>query len=289
MHALLAGVKAYSTQVAADGAEDARKCCGGHGYLSMSGFGHLVPTVTAIATLEGENYVMYQQMARFLVKCINRAGAHATTAYLLSRDADRLPLNANLLDPQVQLQIFRHRSQRLVVEFAQALEESQKDHGMTFAQAWNKSMLESVSTARAHLESVVLATFIDVINSVEPGPVRTALQRLCSLYALSSIDGPNGIEFLADGYITAAHLQKIREEVDGLLQALLPDSIALTDAWDFTDASLASALGSRDGDVYERIMEWTRQVPLNVEAQKMGGVYKPAFEQIIRPILNGKL
>jgi acyl-CoA oxidase len=44
---------------------------------------------------------------------------------------------------------------------------------------------------------------------------------------------------------------------------LLPEAIALTDAWDFTDASLCSALGMRDGNVYENIMRWVEQMPIN--------------------------
>jgi acyl-CoA oxidase len=37
IHVLCSGYKVWSTQLAADGAEDSRKLCGGHGYMSMSG------------------------------------------------------------------------------------------------------------------------------------------------------------------------------------------------------------------------------------------------------------
>ncbi|KAJ7078539.1 acyl-CoA dehydrogenase/oxidase, partial [Mycena crocata] len=32
VHAIMAGLKAFGSQIVADGVEDARKCCGGHGY-----------------------------------------------------------------------------------------------------------------------------------------------------------------------------------------------------------------------------------------------------------------
>lgn len=70
LHMLGAGMKAWATQTAADGAEDARKCCGGQGYLMMSGLPEIVAAVTATATFEGENYVMWQQVARYLLKCV---------------------------------------------------------------------------------------------------------------------------------------------------------------------------------------------------------------------------
>ncbi|KAF2193926.1 acyl-CoA dehydrogenase/oxidase C-terminal [Zopfia rhizophila CBS 207.26] len=58
---LAAGLKEWSTQTAAEGAEDARKCCGGQGYLNVSGMPEIMAVVTATATLEGEDYVMWQQ------------------------------------------------------------------------------------------------------------------------------------------------------------------------------------------------------------------------------------
>lgn len=69
-HTTIAALNAYATQTAADGAEDARKCCcGGHGDSVLSGLPDIVADLTSTPTLEGENYVMYQQTARYLVKC----------------------------------------------------------------------------------------------------------------------------------------------------------------------------------------------------------------------------
>lgn len=41
VHVACAGYKAWSTVLAADGTEDCRKLCGGHGYLAMSGMGEM--------------------------------------------------------------------------------------------------------------------------------------------------------------------------------------------------------------------------------------------------------
>jgi acyl-CoA oxidase len=71
VHGLMAGAKAWFTNVAAEGAEDAKRCCGGHGYLSMSGLPEIVSTAAACCTLEGDNVVMWQQTARYLMKVMN--------------------------------------------------------------------------------------------------------------------------------------------------------------------------------------------------------------------------
>ena len=58
VHAASAGLKSFCSTLAADGMEDARKCCGGHGYSKFSGLPELVSTYLLIYTGEGENYLM---------------------------------------------------------------------------------------------------------------------------------------------------------------------------------------------------------------------------------------
>lgn len=41
------------------------------------------------------------------------------------------------------------------------------------------------------------------------------------------------------------------------------DAVPLVDAFDFTDQSLNSALGSYDGQVYQRLYEWAQKSPTN--------------------------
>ena len=47
------------------GTELCRRACGGHGYSKLSGLPSLVTRVTASCTYEGENTVLYLQMARY--------------------------------------------------------------------------------------------------------------------------------------------------------------------------------------------------------------------------------
>lgn len=51
-HASLAGLKSMSTTVAADGIEDCRRCCGGHGYLACSGLPELSGNFLQQVTVE---------------------------------------------------------------------------------------------------------------------------------------------------------------------------------------------------------------------------------------------
>lgn len=62
-HTLICGLKAWATQTAADGAEDARKMAGGQGYVVISGLPDIASSCAAMATFEGDNYVLLQQLA----------------------------------------------------------------------------------------------------------------------------------------------------------------------------------------------------------------------------------
>jgi len=120
VHALCAGLKAYVTAEAADGVEDARELCGGHGFMSISGLPDPISAIAGGCTFEGENHVMWQQLGRHLFKQVDaiQAGQEVDeqTQYL-STKGHSTPCSTtdrNFLDRSVQLSIYRHRAQRLI-------------------------------------------------------------------------------------------------------------------------------------------------------------------------------
>ncbi len=64
LHALSAGVKAFTTYGAMWGIERCRLACGGHGYSHASGLPKIYVSTTPGCTYEGENTVLYLQTAR---------------------------------------------------------------------------------------------------------------------------------------------------------------------------------------------------------------------------------
>ena len=304
-HALTAGLKAYATQIAADGVEDARKCCGGHGYSLLSGLPDIVAAVTPHCTWEGENYVLYQQTARYLANCadtikgkqpIDEAMSYLADAYNDEKTGDASRCTASgddFLNPQVQLTIFRHRAVRLIFEADSLLTTAEQKEKRHFGNrgAWNTHMMPLISAARAHTEFFVLQAFTQHLTSISDSAIHKALSHLRNLFALIALDStlsPSAAQFFEDGYLSLAQLRTVRAHVNDLHKQLLPDAIALTDAWNFSDASLQSALGMRDGNVYETLMAWTRQVPINVQAGEERGVYRKGWEGVIKPMLKGR-
>ncbi|KAK2736814.1 hypothetical protein FQN55_001403 [Onygenales sp. PD_40] len=308
-HMLLAGLKAWNTQVAADGAEDARKSCGGHGFVLTSGLPGIVAEATAPATFEGENYVMYQQTGRYLLKCWKtlKAGkqidAHPQLDIVREAFA-QLPLTSQqtqrckasgkaFLDPAIQLSIFKHRAFRLLQQCSTDIETAELN-GTRPTDAFNTNQMELIAAARAYIETLVLSSFITSVESIRSidSNIHAALSRLRSLFALTTIIHPqsyDAISFVEDGYLNFNQMRDIRQCVNELIEELLPDAIALTDAWDFTDASLCSAIGGYDGNAYERLMEWTRQMPINRKMNEEGGSCGVAWERWVKPALTSGL
>jgi acyl-CoA oxidase len=293
VHALCAGLKAYVTAEAADGAEDARKLSGGHGYMSISGLPDLIGATAGGCTFEGENHVMWQQLGRYLVKQVDaiQAGQEADeqTQYL-SIKSDNSPCSAtdrHFLERSVQFEIYRARAQRLVLKAHWHLRSARKPK----SEAWNEHMQLLLSASRAHIEYLILQFFTSLLKS-PPTPLsptlHTALDGLCSLFALSTIINPRTTDALSfivsnswgEAYLNTSQLDNIRFLVNELLEQLLPEAARLTDAWDFSDASLCSALGMRDGNVYENVMRWVEQMPIN-----KGGV-EGCWRRWVDPILR---
>lgn len=68
LHATSCGLKALGSTIAAEGLEVCRRACGGHGYSNYSGIGTWYADYLPTVTWEGDNYVLTQQVARYVSK-----------------------------------------------------------------------------------------------------------------------------------------------------------------------------------------------------------------------------
>lgn len=66
LHATSCGLKALASTTAAEGLEVCRRACGGHGYSSFSGIGTYYADYLPTTTWEGDNYMLTQQVARYV-------------------------------------------------------------------------------------------------------------------------------------------------------------------------------------------------------------------------------
>ncbi|XP_006813018.1 peroxisomal acyl-coenzyme A oxidase 1-like [Saccoglossus kowalevskii] len=256
LHALSAGLKAFTSYVANEGIEVCRLSCGGHGYSQASGFPELYGLATPLVTYEGENTVMLLQTARYLMKCAATAkrggGLPGFVLYLNQRQKGQCPARSesDLLDHGLLSDAFEHRARRTVMDAAQQID-SEVAKGNPQHVAWNNCHIYLLKAASAHCHFYVVQTFVKYINDTEMSDaVRDVLTSLCQFYALHGI-WQNAGDFLQDGYMNGKQLDMVQSLVGKLLDKIRINAVALVDAFDFRDELLCSKLGKYDGNVYE--------------------------------------
>ncbi|XP_020135995.2 peroxisomal acyl-coenzyme A oxidase 2 isoform X2 [Microcebus murinus] len=290
LHALSSGTKAMMADFCIQGAETCRRACGGHGYSKLSGLPSLVTRVSAASSYEGENTVLYLQVARFLVKSYLQAHMSpgstsqrflpSSVAYLTAPDLSRCPAQraADFLCPELYTTAWAHVATRLIKDSVYHLQ-TRTQSGQDQHEAWNQTTVTHLQAAKAHCYYTSVKSFSEALQKLENEPaIQQVLKRLCHLHALHGILVNSG-DFLHDGFLSGVQVDMARTAYLDLLLLIRKDAILLTDAFDFTDQCLNSALGCYDGNVYERLFQWAQKSPTNTQGN-------PAYEKYIRPLLQ---
>ncbi|KAM9006194.1 peroxisomal acyl-coenzyme A oxidase 1 isoform X1 [Sarcophilus harrisii] len=273
LHALTAGLKAFTSWTANSGIEACRMACGGHGYSHCSGLPNIYVTFTPTCTFEGENTVMMLQTARFLIKSYDQVHSGklvgGMVSYLNDLSSQRIqpqqvaawPAMVDINSPDSLTEAYKCRAARLVEAAARNLQAELK-HRKSKEIAWNLTSVDLVRASEAHCHYVVVKIFSGNLSKIDDKPIQTVLKNLCLLYALYGISQNSG-DFLQGGILTESQLTQVNQRMKELLTIIRPNAAALVDAFDFQDVSLGSVLGRYDGNIYENMFEWAKKSPLN--------------------------
>ncbi|KAM4692043.1 peroxisomal acyl-coenzyme A oxidase 1 isoform 2-T2 [Rhinophrynus dorsalis] len=273
LHALSAGLKAFTTWAASTGIEECRMACGGHGYSRCSGIPDIYVTFTPACTYEGENTVMMLQTARFLVKsytaAISGERLDGMVSYLNDVSQQRVqpqPLAGRSLVTDINdlgslVEAYKQRAAWLVIAAAKSVQSDLK-RGKRKEDAWNKNSVDLVRASEAHCHYVVVRLFTEKVSEILDLAAHRILSSLCLLYALYGISRNTG-DFIQAGLLSASQVEQMQQRVKDLLAVIRPNAVALVDAFDYTDTQLCSVLGRYDGNVYENMFEWAKKSPLN--------------------------
>uniref|UniRef100_A0A8C6NT91 Acyl-coenzyme A oxidase n=1 Tax=Nothobranchius furzeri TaxID=105023 RepID=A0A8C6NT91_NOTFU len=276
LHALSAGLKAFTTWVANSGIEVCRMSCGGHGYSRSSALPDIYVAFTPTCTYEGENTVMMLQTARYLVKSYRQAKEgqqlSGIVSYLNESQNRRLQPQAVAAQPPVVdvndlsslVEVYKQRA-AILVEMAAKSIHQELQRGKSQEDAWNGSAIELVRASDAHCHYVVVKVFSEKLGEVGDTAIHSVLSTLALLYAMHGIAENSGDFLLVSKSFKMKTCQKhvISVRIKELLSQLRPNAVALVDAFDIHDKKLNSVLGRFDGNVYENMFEWARRSPLN--------------------------
>lgn len=285
LHALTCCLKAVASADGANGVEQLRLACGGHGYMDASNLPATYGLITAICTYEGENTVMLLQTARYLVRVWKQAVAGKslppTVQYLESAAKEIKPRRwNNTLDCFINaFQTVAAGAIRLATENI----EKRMRNGVSPEDAWNQTSIQLTQCAEAHCRAFIVRTFIESMRQVSmSAEVRNVLNQLCELYAVHWLLQKRG-DFLQFYNMTKEDILVLQSRLERLLLAIRPNAVGIVDSFDYRDDILNSALGVYDGNVYERLYAEALKSPLNKESVNQ------SFFKYLKPMLKSNL
>ena len=260
-----AGTKALGTWHATHTIQECREACGGAGYLAENRFTALKADTDVFTTFEGDNTVLLQLVAKGLLTDYSSAfgdldqlgmvrfvaGLAVETVVermnvhkLVERVRDLLPggdewdQEAGLLDPQYQLAMLRFREEHMLGGVARRLKRG-IDEGLNPGEVFSLVQDHVIHAARAHVERLVLEAFVEKVGALEGGDNKVALNLLCDLHALATIEADRAW-FMEHGRLTGSRSKAISREINELCRKLRPLARDLVDAFGVPDEMLRS-------------------------------------------------
>jgi len=260
-----AATKALGTWHATRTIQECREACGGAGYLSENRFAALKADTDVFTTFEGDNHVLLQLVAKGLLTdyasefedldqfgmvrfvaglavetVVERTSVHKLVQSVrdLLPGGDRWDQEAGLLDPDYQLAMLRFREEHMLAGVARRLKRG-IDSGLNAGQVFSEVQDHVVATARAHAERLVLEAFIAKVATLPDGDMKVALNLLCDLHALTTIEADRAW-WMEHGRLSSARSKAISREVNALCRKIRPLAVDLVDAFGVPDEVLRS-------------------------------------------------
>jgi acyl-CoA oxidase len=264
LETLAAGLKAVATWHATATIQECREACGGMGYLKGNRFAALKADTDVFTTFEGDNTVLLQLAAKNLLTDfrdqlgeldpLGTAGFYAGQVFetvaersamreVLTRLADDLlpgrDDQADLTSREVQLELLRWRSSHIRSGVARRLKGG-IDAGREPFAVLIDCQDHLIAAARAYVDNFVLERFAAAVDRCADPGSRVLLDRLCDLYALSTIEADRGW-FQEHGRLSSTRSKAVIKAVNTLCATLRPHAAGLVEALGVPETSLGDA------------------------------------------------
>ncbi|KAJ5736441.1 uncharacterized protein N7483_001566 [Penicillium malachiteum] len=263
LHATSCGLKALASTTAGEGLEVCRRACGGHGYSSYSGIGPFYSDYLPTLTWEGDNVMLSQQVARYLLKSaravLSGKAADNDTSHILRNYINRRDKGASFDILEEDADIVAAFAWRTAHQTFEALK-----HRDAEKRSWNSLLVDFWRLSTAHSQYLVVKNFYDAISSPAMASsldeeTKSLMHSLFRLYALHTLER-EAAEFFSSGAVTVRQITLTRTKaVMKLMDEIRPHAVRLVDSWAIPDWQLDSSLGRYDGKVYEDLFRRASQ------------------------------
>eukprot|EP00743_Colponemidia_sp_Colp-15_P006276 GILK01006752.1.p1 GENE.GILK01006752.1~~GILK01006752.1.p1 ORF type:complete len:716 (-),score=98.61 GILK01006752.1:237-2384(-) len=276
IHSLASGSKPLASWIAQSGIQTCREACGGHGYLAVNRFGDLREDNDPNCTYEGDNSVLIQQTAKFLLTTLKAVltgkklksplGTVKYVEEVLVEDRIRCEATTESAICQVDV-IVAALKQRALTHLKMSAERLQAKlgEGEDVFTAWNSSQVFYLqSTAIAHMDYTTSRVFAEQIARCAQPKLKLVLEKLCVLYGISRLQ-TDFITLREHDYMSSEQIQMLKHGFINLCGQLKSESVSLVDALAPPDAILNSPIGASDGKPYQRLYNAMMTAPKSLE------------------------
>ncbi|KAL5337418.1 hypothetical protein BJX70DRAFT_399722 [Aspergillus crustosus] len=269
LHTISSGLKSYCTGLVSDGIEVCRRALGGHGYSGASGIVQLNNDYLSRPTVEGDNWMITQQVAAQGVKRMASAVESTDSVSHNSTESRLKTFLRKFKDPGVSpeyrittqdaqiVKSFEHRADTMLYQlYVERVKEKR---------SWNSMTVKFHKFSQAQSQWIMVSTFFNALQSelLVSKETQQVLRDLYRLFALWIVEN-NRYEFLRYGGVSARELDNLDDRLLDLLARIRPHAVTLVDSWFIPDYLLDSALGRYDGKVYEDLFNRAHRLnPLN--------------------------
>lgn len=252
------GFKAMASWLMSETQQECREACGGQGYGSINRVSIAKAEGDINLTYEGDNNILLQQVAKTLLQDfqshfhgyqdILEFMGHNIGKSIREKNpvVKRIRSEEHLLAVEFQQNAFEYREEKAIRQLAKRFMRGNAQKESMF-KVWTDSYAEINMAAKAHIERVVLDSFVDVINTCPDPSLVPVLKLLRSLYALDSIGRDLGW-FMTNKYLSPVKAKAIGYMTQGVCASIRPHALDLVNAFGFDDDILASPIATNYPD-----------------------------------------
>ncbi|KAG0349450.1 acyl-Coenzyme A oxidase [Podila humilis] len=292
-HGVAAGFKGILAWYSTDILESCRRACGGHAYSSYNALSGLIAEFGVSTTGGGDNVVLLQQTARYLMTAVKwaREGQQLLGSVQYLNDVtknigDDRDLKTALQDPrdlqrvEFVIDTLTWVCVKKAAELSLILDMSRKGD---VDQAWNENQTELVRLAELHSWRYFLILYergVERQRETYPGKVYEMRKKMGQLVATFVLK--RYMEVLLEmGHFDGTHAKMVRDLFLQQCKDLRKDAIPLVDAWMIPDFILKAPIGKYDGDIYPAYFATVNS------AQLQGSYDAPVYwHKYAKPLVN---
>ena len=249
LHTLCSCLKPLVTWRMRKFGEYVKQCCGGHGFLNVSGIHRIIKSEEGLVTAEGTNLVVIQQTGRYLLeeaqKLQRGEKLHGITEFLNTSNSVLTKKASNFSSINELLVNAFEKRVAFFLNYAAKKFQKLMEQGLDIQTVWNeKTQQDFIDLSMYFADAYMLRNAFEQLSSSAHinDTTRPIVEKCLQVYAIYCImeEMPT---FLVINFFSNDDMDSLREVFREDLQFVRKHALAIVDGFGYRDDELNSVLG----------------------------------------------